>query len=269
MTDAEGSPVGTNEPPEPEVTPEPEKENAKPSPLATTLVEARRTLWKGNAPIFPGVMGVLRQYIFDPSLAIASVFWPAVLPGFVQPILATCFQWTCLPILRTIYSSTSCSSSDAKSSKTAMTGSAASSILRQPKVVVQIQPPSDFQSAFVGAISFGVSAITDLIGILTHPKTCQGWMESLSQFNSFLQSTGIGDELYEGIQKPLLRGRLLDNFKILNDIQEECHPDRIGPTVIKEKNEDLLSGDLKNGHKWMRFATAGMCEFCCISARCN
>jgi hypothetical protein len=55
--------------------------------------------------------------------------------------------------------------------------------------------------------------------------------------------------------KPLLRGRLLDNFKILNDIQEQHHADRIDKTVCCERA--TIEQELKDGKRWMRFATAG------------
>jgi hypothetical protein len=55
--------------------------------------------------------------------------------------------------------------------------------------------------------------------------------------------------------KPLLRGRLLDNFKILNDIQEQYHADRVAVTVCCEP--ETIAQELKDGKRWMRFATAG------------
>jgi hypothetical protein len=55
--------------------------------------------------------------------------------------------------------------------------------------------------------------------------------------------------------KPLLRGRLLDNFKILNDIQEQYHADRVAVTVCCER--ETIEQELKDGKRWMRFATAG------------
>jgi hypothetical protein len=55
--------------------------------------------------------------------------------------------------------------------------------------------------------------------------------------------------------KPLLRGRPLDNFKTLNDVQEQFHADRVAVTVCCER--ETIEQELKDGKRWMRFATAG------------
>jgi hypothetical protein len=126
-------------------------------------------------------------------------------------------------------------------------------------VAVSIEPPSDISSVFLGAISFLCGATRDIAGMLTNPKKLMGWMDALGQFNTFLDSTGVGAELNEAIQKPLLAGRLMDNFKILNDIQEKYHPDRVVLAQLDE-HDDLLKGlqsEIKMGHRLMRFATAG------------
>ena len=46
------------------------------------------------------------------------------------------------------------------------------------------------------------------------------WVDALGQLKSYLDASGVGDELEEAMMKPMLRGRLLDNLKILNDYQE-------------------------------------------------
>jgi hypothetical protein len=83
-------------------------------------------------------------------------------------------------------------------------------------------------------------------------------MDALSQFNTFLASTGAGAEMQEAVQKPLLRGRLLDNFKILNDIQEMHNGDRVQIAQQDESDrEQGLRDEIKRGHRLMRYATAG------------
>jgi hypothetical protein len=57
------------------------------------------------------------------------------------------------------------------------------------------------------------------------------------------------------LMKPLLRGRLMDDFKMLNDIQEQCYADRVVKTVCCER--ETIDKELKDGKRWMRFATAG------------
>jgi hypothetical protein len=136
-------------------------------------------------------------------------------------------------------------------------GKLAKSAIIRPSIIV-VHPPSDFQSAFQSVISFLCSAIGDFAGMLTNPKKLSGWMNSLTQFNTFLESTGLGDEMDDAIQKPLLCGRLVDNFKILNDIQELHQKDRVA--MAQDDNEEAcklgLQQDIIRGHRMMRFATS-------------
>ena len=55
--------------------------------------------------------------------------------------------------------------------------------------------------------------------------------------------------------KPLLRGRLLDNLKILNDIQEQQDGDRQLKAIIEGSNCSIEQ-DVREGHRIMRFATS-------------
>ena len=61
---------------------------------------------------------------------------------------------------------------------------------------------------------------------------------------------------YQAITKPLLRGRLLDNLKILNDIQEKQDADRHVESRLKGDGAATLERDVREGHRLMRFATA-------------
>ena len=52
------------------------------------------------------------------------------------------------------------------------------------------------------------------------------WSDAIGQMKAYWDASGVGGEIEEAWIKPLLRGRLLDNLKILNDIQEQQDADR-------------------------------------------
>lgn len=70
-----------------------------------------------------------------------------------------------------------------------------------------VKPPSGIFSKFLSAVAFLSGAFVDLDGAFTNEKKLKGWSASLGQFNTFLNSTGVADEMEEAFQKPLLRGR--------------------------------------------------------------
>ena len=73
----------------------------------------------------------------------------------------------------------------------------------------------------------------------------------------YLDATGVGGELEEGIIKPLWRGRLLDNLKMLNDVQEVMGVDRhIKARIQNGANHNTIDNDIREGHRFMRWATA-------------
>jgi hypothetical protein len=219
------------------------------SPTSVSLTTARRVLWKGHPiKLLSWFLDPLRIYVFDPVLAINSVFMPVILPRSIDPIFALSVDMV-VPILRLLYIQKLEDPNDfVSATRNAIVG---------PSVVV-VRPPSDFQSAFQGGVSFICSAIGDFAGILTNPKKYTGWMSSLTQFNTFLKSTGVQAEMEEAIQKPLLYGRLMDNFKILNDIFEQHLSDRIERCQHDDENARTLGfeDDVRAGHRLMRFATA-------------
>jgi hypothetical protein len=88
------------------------------------------------------------------------------------------------------------------------------------------KPPSDLISAFRGAFAFTESAIADVVKVCMDRKKMFKWSQTLTEFKGFLNVSGVGGELEEAIYKPLLRGRLMDNIKMLNDIQEEMYAGR-------------------------------------------
>ena len=56
--------------------------------------------------------------------------------------------------------------------------------------------------------------------------------------------------------KPMLRGRLLDNLKILNDIQEKQDADRHIEAKFQGERGISFEKEVRDGHRLMRFATA-------------
>ncbi|KAL3909374.1 MAG: hypothetical protein SGARI_002627, partial [Bacillariaceae sp.] len=218
-------------------------------PLSVSLTTARRVLWKGHPPkVLEWFLDPLRIYMIDPILAINSVMLPVMLPLQIGHICSFGVDM-CVPFIKIFYIQKPEDPNDISS--------ATRGAIVKPSIVA-VKPPSDFQSAFQGGISFVCSAVKDVAGILTNPKKFTGWMQSMSQFNTFLKSTGVQAEMEEAIQKPLLAGRLLDNFKILNDIFEIHLADRIEVCQFSDEiaRTKGFEEDIRRGHRLMRFATA-------------
>jgi hypothetical protein len=123
---------------------------------------------------------------------------------------------------------------------------------RMPKY----SPPSDLRSAIQGGIGFVISAAGDAIGVLTNPKKMKRWADAFRQMKAYLDATGVGDELEEGVMKPLLRGRLLDNLKMLNDVQEQVDVDRHVKAKFDGGRGTDIGDEIREGHRFMRWATA-------------
>ena len=110
-------------------------------------------------------------------------------------------------------------------------------------VIPFARPPSDLVSFVRGAIAFGLSVTADLVSAVLDRSKMAQWWEALVEFNAFLVASGVGDELQEAITKPLWSGRLLDNMKILNDIQEVMYVDRPRKiATIPDVRDALLEG---------------------------
>jgi hypothetical protein len=107
--------------------------------------------------------------------------------------------------------------------------------------------PSDLHSALQGAFAFACGAAADIVGSLMNPRKMKKWLAALSQFKTYVDASGVGDELEEAILKPLLRGRLLDNIKILNDIQETTDANRPEQTLQKTPSPKDISQEIKDG----------------------
>ena len=70
----------------------------------------------------------------------------------------------------------------------------------------------------------------------------KGWFNALGEVKAYMDASGLGDELDEAIQKPLVNGRLLDNIKFLCSIQEEMYADRCRriSTISTEETQDAI-----------------------------
>lgn len=42
-----------------------------------------------------------------------------------------------------------------------------------------------------------VSAVGDVVGVLTNPKKMKKWVDALGQLKAYLDASGVGDELEE------------------------------------------------------------------------
>ncbi|CAB9511778.1 Sn1-specific diacylglycerol lipase [Seminavis robusta] len=232
------------------------------SPMGKSLTQARRIIWRGDPPmILKPVLLPLRIFLLDPIFNILSRLVPLFLPARIDKILTTILlDYLTIPVLRTLYVHHTPVMNKGGVFNEQLARNATRNVILQPTVVA-IHPPTDIQSAFQGVVSFICSAIGDIAGIVTNPRKLTGWMTALRQFNTFLEQTGVGAELEEAIQKPLLQGRLLDNVKILSDIQKSDNDNH--DRVLKAQKEDdyatmtvAMHKDIQRGHRLMRFATS-------------
>lgn len=115
--------------------------------------------------------------------------------------------------------------------------------LRLPK----FKPPSDFASAFRGAVAFTTSVVADIVSVVMDRKKMAKWFETLAEFKAYLDASGVGGELEESIMKPLWRGRLLDNIKMLNDVQEKMYADRC--RTINTFSAEDVAGPILEGQR--------------------
>lgn len=176
------------------------------SHLCTALAEARIDLWKAHPFLLPSLFESLRDFLLDPLLTVACVLLPPLLSGAprLDKIAASCLRAVSFVLIRTVY----CRShphhdGDADSSRSAsqraILDTAAAVRAKMPKY----KPPSDLYSTFLGVISFAVGAVGDVIGAMTSPKKMKKWVDNLAQLRSYLDATGIDDELDEVCQPAL------------------------------------------------------------------
>mmetsp|Transcript_400 Transcript_400/g.520 ORF Transcript_400/g.520 Transcript_400/m.520 type:complete len:487 (+) Transcript_400:327-1787(+) len=146
---------------------------------------------------------------------------------------------------------------NASSTSTHLRRASRMSILNQSlteRYIGYVKKPTDMQSAARSSIAFMCSVAFDIISAVTNPSKMKRWIEALSQFRAYLKISGIDAELGEGVTKPLMRGRLFCNLKILNDIQEVDIADRYDR--VKECGQEDIEQEITDGTRIMRFATA-------------
>ena len=231
-----------------------------PSPLRTVLTQARSDLWSAHPFIFGSIFNPLRDFVFDPALAISCVLLPPLLNNAptIDKLAATTLQYTLFLPIKALYCHVP--HKDPAITDRSLRGASRDAILHTgPNMgkMPKYQPPSDLRSAFQGGISFAVSAVGDIVGVMTNPKKMKKWVDALGQLKSYLDASGVGDELEEAMMKPMLRGRLLDNLKILNDYQEIHDADRPQKAKLDVGGDAKdIRQEIRDGHRLMRFATA-------------
>lgn len=207
-----------------------------------------------NAPL-SGYSAIIlepyRDFVLDPSFAIANVILPPMTRHpHVDSIFSTILYYLLVP-LRVLYPAPTKDSFNLRDK-------AKNDIIINSKAgirVVAFRPPSDLASAIRGALAFCISATADIVGTIMDRQKMMKWFEAVTEFKAYLDMSGVGEELQEAIYKPLMRGRLLDNIKILNDCQEVMYADRC--QAIQKVSAEELKEDVFKGKRMMRFATAG------------
>jgi hypothetical protein len=195
------------------------------SKVLTVLTQARKDLWNSHVTgITAWILDPVRDFILDPLFAISSILLPpltSIIPGS-DIVLSRIISFGIHYGLHFFYRPVPQDEID-------MRRRASQDMLINNKAGIRLptyKPPSDLASSFRGAIAFAVSAIADVVSVCMDRKKMTKWFQTLTEFKAYMDASGVGGELEEAIYKPLLRGRLLDNIKTLNDIQEEMYADR-------------------------------------------
>ena len=173
-----------------------------PSALGTVLLQARQDLWSAQPRFLAVFLDPLREFLLDPTLAISSILLPALFAPKLDALLAKLVSHTYLVAVHCLYSQ---HHTRYHQDSTAYDGvrDAAKNSLRhgstgqQVRFQVLLKPPSDWGSAFQGAVSFAVSTVGDILGLFANPQKMRSWIDAMSQFNGFLEASGVGAELQE------------------------------------------------------------------------
>jgi hypothetical protein len=212
----------------------PESTNNRMSRTEEVLLEVRKDLWK--VP-FPRFLDPFREFVLDPSIQ----FWTIVLPPMVthyytgaDGIVATYITYTTLGPIRIALriSHIFANTLDLKNGDDTIRGPSSRRNLlhsssKHCRHAGQLQPPSEYASSLRGFFAFLFSASADWIGAMLHPRKMRKWVETMADFHAYLRASRVGDALEEAMIKPLYRGRLLDNIKMLHDIQELYDAERV------------------------------------------
>jgi hypothetical protein len=215
--------------------------------VLSRLSRGRKELWNAQLHRTAAiVLDPVRDYVLDPILAVSSILLPPIAASFpwTDPVLTGIVHVHLLVVRLFYHHSLEPEDMDLlRSAKNDILVNSKAAGLHLPR----FRPPSDVASAFRGAVAFTVSALADVVSVAMDRNKMKLWFSAVTEFKAFLAISGVGDELDEAIYKPLLRGRLLDNIKILNDIQEEMYVDR-HKDVTTFASEDI-QGPLKEGKR--------------------
>lgn len=204
-----------------------------PSALRVVLTDAdaRHDLWTAQPPLLYSVFDCLRNFVFDPALAVSCVLLPPLLHPAVDKAIAVFLKVAIFFPLRTVYCRKSFPSDIQTQLRAGSARDLSRSVILQPSSDVRSRmpryhPPSDSRAAFLQSVSFAVGAVGDIVGVLLNPTKMKHWADAMGQMKAYLDASGVGDELEEAIIKPMLKGRLLDNLKILSAVQEKQNSNR-------------------------------------------
>lgn len=223
------------------------------------LTVGRKDLWNSQYPypvrLFHYVWNPLRDFVLDPLFAIGTI----VLPPVVTYVNSTYLDYGISSLLSMgIYVMTIIYRPIPIESHMNLRKAANQDFMINTKAAYHLpkyHPPSDFVSAFRGAIAFTLSVLADILSLLFDHTKMVKWMETLTEFKAYLDASGVTGEIDESIMKPLYSGRLLDNLKILNDIQEQLYLNR-QKTIAHTTSLDELKVYILEGKRMMRFATS-------------
>lgn len=171
------------------------------SPVRLVLTQARSDLWSAHPIFFTSLFNPLRDFVFDPALAISCVLLPPLFSNAprLDRLTASCLKVALFVPIKSIYSHLPHRGSAGTTDRSLRTASRDAILHTGPAQarMPKFQPPSDLRSAFQGGISFAVSAVGDIVGVLTNPMKMKKWVDALGQLKSYLDASGVGDELEE------------------------------------------------------------------------
>jgi hypothetical protein len=226
-----------------------------------TLTKGRKDLWNSYYPhsIFRHILNPYRDFILDPLFAIGTIILPAFVVYVHNQQYSTYIDNLLSHVLSvSIFMMKFFYRPMIIEEHMNLRSMAKQDFMINTKAAYHIpkyHPPSDMVSAFRAAIAFVLSVSADVVSLMIDNSKMMKWMETLTELKSYLDASGVSNELNESIIKPLYSGRLLDNLKILCDIQTKLYANRhidIAQTTNIQELKDLIL----IGHRMMRFATS-------------
>jgi hypothetical protein len=240
-------------------------DNTPPSTPQTTrvmriLTKGRKDLWNSYCPhpIFRHVLNPYRDFVLDPLFAIGTILLPPII-FYMNNRYSTYIDHIVSHILSiSIYSMKFFYLPIPVEEHMNLRDMAKQDFMINTKAAYHIPkylPPSDMVSAFRGGIAFVLSVSADIVSLMIDNSKMRKWVETLTELKSYLDASGVSNELDESIIKPLYSGRLLDNLKILCDIQTKLYANR-HMDIAQTTNINDLKDSILIGHRMMRFATS-------------